>query len=214
MGRIRVLMVDDQAIVRRGIADILAEQPEIEVVGEAIDGLEAVEKAKQLVPDVVLMDLIMPRCTGLEATRILQAEMPEVGVLILTVCDKETDLSDALRLGARGYLLKDADPDELIRAIVHTARGGAIVSRRMAAMLLSEFRSKKQPEPEGTCLSPRESEVLELVARGASNKEIASALFISENTVKTHLRNIMDKLHLANRSQAAAYAAREGLACR
>jgi DNA-binding NarL/FixJ family response regulator len=210
MDRIRVLVVDDQAIVRRGIIDILAEREEMEVVGEAKDGLEAVEKAKELVPDVVIMDLMMPNCTGLEATQILQTEMPQLSIIILTVSDKEADLFDAMKFGARGYLVKNTEPEELIQAVIHTAKGGVTVSPTVATMLLSEFRAAKEPEPETTSLSPREQEVLQLVAKGAGNKEIASALFISENTVKTHLRNIMDKLHLANRSQAAAYAVRKG----
>ncbi len=211
MARIRVLVVDDQAIVRRGVMDILAEHEELEVVGEARDGREGIEKAKELAPDVIVMDLNMPNCNGLEATQALQAEMPEVGILMLTISDKEDDLLDAIRFGARGYLVKNSEPDELVQGVLHTARGGVIVSPSMATMLLGELKAAKEPEPETSNLSPREQEVLQQVAQGSGNKEIAATLFISENTVKTHLRNIMDKLHLANRSQAVAYAIKKGI---
>ncbi len=217
MDTIKVLVVDDHTLFRRGIAAVLANQDSLEVVGEASDGLEAIEKAKEIAPDVVLMDLNMPRCSGLEATQALQAEMPEVNILVLTVSEMEADLFAAMKFGARGYLLKNTEPDELIHAISHIAQGGVIVSPLMATKLLDEFReltagAKREPVEKATAdLSPREGEVLQLVAQGATNKEIADALFISENTVKTHLRNIMEKLHLANRSQAAAYAVKRGL---
>ena len=159
----------------------------------------------------------MPRCSGLEATQALQAKMPEVNILVLTVSDSEADLFAAMKFGAKGYILKNTEPEELIHAIFHIAKGGVIVSPPMAAKLLAEFKEpaakaegEATPEAEAV-LSPREGEVLQLVAQGATNKEIGNSLFISENTVKTHLRNIMEKLHLANRSQAAAYAVRMGL---
>lgn len=182
------------------------------VVGEARDGLEGIEKARELRPDVVVMDLRMPRCGGLEACREIRAELPETNVLILTVSDSEADLFAGIKAGARGYLLKDVEPDELAQAISYIAKGGVIVSPAMAGALLDEFRAAQVLKPEvDTGLSQREVEVLQLVARGASNKEIAKTLFISENTVKTHLRNIMDKLQIANRSQAAAYAVQVGI---
>ena len=217
MEPVRVLVVDDHALFRRGIVTVLANQKNISVVGEAVNGLEAIDKAAELVPDVIVMDLNMPQCSGLEATQALQAKMPQVSILVLTVSDNEADLFHAIKFGATGYILKNTEPEELVQAIHHIAQGGVIVSPMMAAKLLAEFRglgadamAKKTAEEEAN-LSPREDEVLRLVAQGATNKEIADSLFISENTVKTHLRNIMDKLHLANRSQAAAYAVKRGL---
>ena len=217
MEPVRVLVADDHALFRRGIVAVLANQKNISVVGEAVNGLEAIDKAEALVPDVIVMDLNMPQCSGLEATQALQAKMPQVSILVLTVSDNEADLFHAIKFGATGYILKNTEPEELVQAIHHIAQGGVIVSPMMAAKLLTEFRSlgtdamaKKTAEEEDN-LSPREDEVLRLVSQGATNKEIADSLFISENTVKTHLRNIMDKLHLANRSQAAAYAVKRGL---
>lgn len=213
MERTRVLLVDDHSLFRRGIATVLSEQETLTVVGEADDGLAGVEKAKALSPDVIVMDLQMPRCGGVEACRLLQAEMPQVNVLILTVSEKESDLFGAMAAGAKGYMLKDANPVELAQAVIHIAKGGVIVSPAMAQKLLTEFKAVDGPkEQDSSTLSNREREILGFVAKGASNKEIASTLFISENTVKTHLRSILDKLHLVNRSQAAAYAVRQGLA--
>ena len=212
MDPVKVLVVDDHALFRRGIDAVLADQENLEVVGEALDGLEAIEKAKKLAPDVILMDLNMPNCNGLEATQALQTEMPQVNVLVLTVSDKESDLFAAVKFGAKGYILKNTEPEELIQAIFHIAHGGVIISPLMATKLLTEFNDltagveRKFTEEAASNLSPREEEVLQLVAQGATNKEIGDSLFISENTVKTHLRNIMEKLHLANRSQATAYA--------
>ena len=217
MDSIRVLVVDDHTLFRRGIAAVLANQEGLEVVGEAADGLEAIEKAREMALDVILMDLNMPRCSGLEAIQALQAEMPQVNVLVLTVSEMETDLFAAVKFGATGYLLKKAEPEELVHAIISIAEGGVMVSPLMATKLLTEFKDlaagmeKKPAEEASADLSPREGEVLQLVAQGATNKEIADSLFISENTVKTHLRSIMEKLHLVNRSQAAAYAVKRGL---
>ena len=217
MDNVKVMIVDDHTLFRRGISAVLTNQEGLEVVGEAVDGLEAVTKAKKIAPDVILMDLNMPRCSGLEAIQALETEMPQVNILVLTVSDKEGDLFAAIKFGAKGYILKNTEPDELIHAILHIAQGGVIVSPLMATKLLNEFRDlgtrteiDSTPEAEAD-LSPREGEVLQLVAQGTSNKGIADSLFISENTVKTHLRNIMDKLHLVNRSQAAAYAINRGL---
>lgn len=212
MDRIRVLLVDDHSLYRRGIAAALAEEESIEIVGEAADGLEGIEKTRELMPDVVVMDLLMPRCGGLEACQALQTELPQINVLVLTISDKESDLFSAIKFGAKGYLLKDAEAEDLAQAVVHIAKGGVIVSPSMASKLLTEFKTGEVYQAEAaSAVSQREVEILQLVAKGATNKEIASTLFISENTVKTHLRNIMDKLHLANRSQAAAYAIRAGL---
>ncbi|MDP3879832.1 MAG: response regulator transcription factor [Dehalococcoidales bacterium] len=217
MERIRVLIVDDHTLFRRGIATVLASQQNLEIVGEAADGLEAIEKARKIAPEVILMDLNMPRCSGLEAIQALQSEMPQINILVLTVSEMETDLFAAVKFGATGYLLKKAEPEELIHAIINIASGGVIVSPLMATKLLTEFKdlsigARREPvEEDGADLSPREGEVLQQLARGATNREIADSLFISENTVKTHLKNIMEKLHLANRSQAAAYAVKRGL---
>jgi DNA-binding NarL/FixJ family response regulator len=217
MNPIKVLVVDDHALFRRGITAVLANHENLEVVGEASDGLEAIEKAEAIVPDIIVMDLNMPRCSGLEATQALQAKMPQVNILVLTISENEADLFAAVKFGARGYILKNTEPEELIQAILHIAQGGVIVSPIMATKLLTEFQGLEaegkreaiqETEPN---LSPREGEVLQLVAQGATNKQIADSLFISENTVKTHLRNIMEELHLANRSQAAAYAVERGL---
>ncbi len=217
MDPVKVLVVDDHTLFRRGIVAVLANEESLQVVGEASDGLEAIEKAKETAPDVILMDLNMPRCSGLEATQALQTEMPQVNVLVLTVSEMEADLFAAVKFGARGYILKKAEPEELIYAILHIARGGVIVSPLMATKLLTEFKDlragveREFAQEADAAISPREGEVLQLVAQGATNKEIADSLFISENTVKTHLKNIMEKLHLANRSQAAAYAVKRGL---
>jgi len=217
MNPIKVLVVDDHALFRRGITAVLANQKNLEVVGEASDGLEAIEKAEAIVPDIVLMDLNMPHCSGLEATQALQTKMPQVDILVLTVSDNEADLFAAVKFGAKGYILKNTEPEELIQAILHITQGGVIVSPIMATKLLTEFKGleaegkREAIQETESNLSPREGEVLQLVAQGATNKQIADSLFISENTVKTHLRNIMEKLHLANRSQAAAYAVERGL---
>jgi len=215
MERIKILVVDDHALVRRGVVEVLAEEEALEVVGEATNGAEGVEMARALSPDVVIMDLQMPVLGGLEATSALRTEMPDAHVVVLTVSESEADLFSAMRCGARGYILKNASGDELIRAVQHIAEGGVIVSPTMATKLLGELAqvpgAGSQPEAAIEGLSPRETEVLQLVAQGDSNNEIAGTLIISENTVKTHLRNIMNKLHLANRSRAAAYAVRAGL---
>lgn len=206
---IRVLLADDHTLFRRGLASLLAEQPDLEVVGEAASGEEAIERARELMPDVVLMDVRMPGLGGLEATRRLKDEMPYVKILILTVSEDEEDLFAAMKSGAQGYLLKNIDPDDLVTAIRQAERGEAPLAPSMAAKILREF-SGTAPRP-GPTLTPRERQVLELVARGDANKEIARHLQISENTVKNHLRNILEKLHLQNRVQAVMYALREGL---
>lgn len=210
MKRIRVLVADDHPLFRRGVVSVLAAEDRLEVVGEAADGREAVEKAQELAPDVVLMDLMMPHIGGLEATSALRSLVPQANILVLTVSEKEADLFAAIKAGAKGYLLKHSDPEELVRAVFHVAEGGVIVSPDIASNLLTALKPS-EVSPATEALSPREIEVLQQVAKGASNREIAAALYISENTVKTHLRNIMDKLHLVNRSQAAAYAVRAGL---
>jgi len=217
MDTVKVLVVDDHTLFRRGSAAVLANQEGLEVVGEALDGLEAIEKAKEIAPDVILMDLNMPRCSGLEAIQALQAEMPQVSILVLTISETEDDLFAAMKFGATGYLLKKAEPEELVHAIINIVQGGVIVSPLMATKLLTEFKylaavvEKESIEKANANLSPREREVLQQVAQGGTNKEIADSLFISKNTVRAHMRSIMEKLHMANRSQAAAYAVKKGL---
>ncbi len=217
MKRIKVLVVDDHTLFRQGIISVLNNEERLEVVGEATNGLEAIKMAEEKTPDVIVMDLSMPKCTGLEATQALQTELPQINILVLTVSEKEADLFAAMKFGAKGYILKNTEPEELVLAILHIARGGVIVSPAMATKLLGEFKdfehvSEPQPVKEANSnLTPREKDILQLLAQGAPNKLIASSLFISENTVKTHLRNIMEKLHIANRSQAAAYAVSRGL---
>ncbi len=212
----RVLLVDDHALVRSGIGSLLKAH-NIEVVGEACDGLEALEKARQLHPDIILMDIKMPRCDGLEATRLIKAEMPEIKIIMLTVSDDEEDLFEAIKSGAAGYLLKNLKADEFFALISGVTKGEAAITPVLATKIIEEFARQKTGEAEAAPPSDseptaRETDVLRLVAAGASNKEIASYLNITENTVKYHMRNIMEKLHLRNKAQVAAYAVSKGLA--
>jgi DNA-binding NarL/FixJ family response regulator len=212
---IRVLLVDDHALFRKGISSLLAAEPGFEVVGEAQDGLQAVEQAREFMPDLVVMDLHMPGTGGPEATRRILEELPYIKIVILTVSEDDQDLFEAVRCGAHGYLLKKIEPQALFDTLRGVMRGDASISPGMAAKLMREFRRENEraasgvePKPE---LTPREIGVLEYVAQGKSNKEIAAALSIAENTVKNHLKNILEKLHLENRVQAATYALRQGL---
>ena len=212
---IRVLLVDDHALFRRGIASILAAERGFQVVGEAADGLEALERARELMPDVILMDIFMPGANGLEATRRIKEALPYVKIVILTVSEEDQNLFEAIKSGAQGYLLKKIEPQELFAMLKGVVQGDAPISRAMATKILREFalqaRQTAAPSSPAANLSPREKEVLDLVTQGKSNKEIAAALAIAENTVKNHLKNILEKLHLENRVQAATYALREGL---
>ena len=215
MEPLRVLLVDDHILFRKGVASLLASHEDIEVVGEAGDGVEAVAKARETVPDVILMDLSMPKCSGLEATRLVKREMPHVKIIILTVSDDDRDLFAAIKNGADGYLLKNLEPHQLFDMLEGIGRGEAPISGVLAAKILQEFRQLDQSLPQqveaSNELTPREIEVLEQVVEGVTNKEIAEALVITENTVKIHLRNILEKLHVQNRIQAAVYAVRQGL---
>ena len=201
---ITVLVADDHAVVRNGLANILGAEPDITVVGEAGDGLEAINKALQLKPDVILMDIFMPRCNGLEATIAIKQKLADAKVLILTVSEREVDLFQALRFGARGYLLKSSSVTEIVEAVRKTASGESMLSPNIATRLVAEFREKPD-EPE---LSAREREVLQMVGQGLTNTEIADRLFIAESTVRTYLHRLLDKLQLRNRAEAAAYSAR------
>jgi DNA-binding NarL/FixJ family response regulator len=213
---IRLLLVDDHAIFRKGVADFLASEHDIELVGEADDGAQALEMARELMPDVVLMDISMPRMDGLEATRRIMAEIPYVRIVILTVSDSDRSLFEAVKSGAQGYLLKSVAPQALLDTLRGVVRGEASISPAMATRLLGHLaRESPRTAPPGTpdaSLTQREQEVLALVAQGKSNKEIATALGIAENTVKNHLKNILEKLHLENRVQAATFALRQELA--
>jgi len=211
----RFLLVDDHVLFRKGVAALLAGRQEIEVVGEAGDGLEAITVARETLPDVILMDIGMPNCNGLDATRRIKREMPHVKIVILTVSDDDQNLFEAIKSGAQGYLLKDLEPYQLYDLLESIERGEAPLSGAIAAKILKEFTQPNQDnaqDPEVIDeLTAREISILQLVSEGKTNKEIASILFISENTVKIHLRNILEKLHLKNRIQAAVYAVRQGL---
>ncbi len=204
---VRVLLADDHSVVRQGLRMFLALDPELEVVGEAADGAEALALAHQLRPDVVLMDLLMPVMDGITAIGRLRRELPEVEVIALTSILEDDKVIGAVRAGAIGYLLKDTQADDLRRAIKAAAAGQVQLSPQAAARLMREVKAPESPE----VLTERETEVLRLLARGQSNKEIAQGLVIGEKTVKTHVSNILSKLHLDGRTQAAIYALRHGL---
>lgn len=215
MEKLRILLADDHILFRKGIASLLKNRRDMEVVGEARDGIETVTLAQELVPDVILMDVNMPECNGLEATRLIRQALPQVQIVMLTVSDDDKDLFSAIRHGAKGYLLKNLDPNQLFEMLERVRQGEAPISGAMAAKILQEFRQPdqvppEQPEPTDT-LTPREIEVLQQVVEGATNKEIAEVLCITENTVKIHLRNILEKLQVQNRIQAAVHAVRQGL---
>jgi DNA-binding NarL/FixJ family response regulator len=211
---IRVAVVDDQELFRRGLTMLLGVEEDIEVVGEAGDGVAATELAASAVPDIILMDVRMPKRSGIEACVAIKDVAPTARIIMLTVSDEEADLYDAVKNGASGYLLKDSSIDEVAQAIRVVADGQSLISPSMAIKLLDEFkqmsRSDRQQVPSPR-LTERELEVLKLVAQGLNNREIAKRLFISENTVKNHVRNILEKLQLHSRMEAVMYAVREKL---
>jgi len=209
---IRVLVADDHAILRKGIRALLGTEPGIEVVGETGDGLETVAQAQALCPDVILMDLVMPKMDGIEATRRIAAEQPGVRILVLTSFAADDKVFPAIKAGALGYILKDSDPAELVQAIHQVYRGQPSLEPSIALKMLQELSHPAQRPPTLDPLSERELEVLRLLAQGKSNREIADQLVITELTVRTHVSNILGKLHLASRTQAALYALKEGLA--
>jgi NarL family two-component system response regulator LiaR len=212
--RIKVLICDDQAIVRKGIRALLATETNIEVVGEAENGREAINQTARLRPDVILMDLVMPEVDGVEAIGRITTQQPEARILVLTSFATDDKVFPAIKAGALGYLLKDSNPEDLVQAIRQVYRGEPSLHPTIARRVLQELshppETEKPPTPEP--LTKRELEVLRLVARGLSNQEIANQLMISEATVRTHVSNILSKLHLASRIQAALYALYKGLA--
>ena len=215
---IRAMIVDDHALFRRGLEMVLDSEPDIELVGQASDGAEAVEKAAESLPDVVLMDIRMPRSSGIEACRAMKEAAPSAKIVILTISDEEEDLFEAIRAGASGYLLKDIPLDEVAGAVRAVYGGQSLINPSMAGKLLTEFatlarrddeeRTQEVPAPR---LTEREMQVLKLVARGMNNRDIAKELFISENTVKNHVRNILEKLQIHSRMEAVMVAVREKL---
>lgn len=216
MNAYRILLVDDHDLFREGLASLINAQPNLKVIGQALDGLEAYALACQLRPDLIVMDIKMPVCDGLEATRLIRAEWPEARILVLTVHDEDEKLFEAIKHGACGYLLKNTNSTDFIKGVRAALVGEAALSPKLAARLLQEFaRLASRPasgesSPEAHGLTPREQEVLQLLANGLSDKEIASQLSLSLHTVKTHVRNILSKLHANNRRQAASLALREG----
>lgn len=211
-GIIRVLIVDDHAIVREGLRAVLAIVPDIELVGEAADGERAISLTNSLRPDVVVMDLVMPGLDGIEAIEYITREQPKTRVLVLTTFAGEDLLFPAIKAGALGYQLKDSKSEELIRSIREVYHGESSLHPKIARKVLQELKTPSQAPRTTDPLTARELEVLKLVAEGADNADIAEQLVISEATVRSHLSHILDKLHLANRTQAALYALREGIA--
>jgi NarL family two-component system response regulator LiaR len=209
---IRILICDDHQVVRHGIRAFLSTRPGIEVVAEASDGSEAVGLARQLRPDVILMDLLMPNVDGIEAVRQIRAEWPDARILVLTSFATDDQVFPAIKAGALGYLLKDSSPTELVEAINQVYQGESSLHPSIARKLLQELARPPKQEPTVDPLTEREVEVLRLVAQGRSNQEIATELVVSEGTVRTHVSSILSKLHLASRTQAALYALRTGLA--
>jgi len=211
MDRITTLLIDDHRVVRQGLRDFLELQEDIEVIGEAASGEEGVKLAGELLPDVVLMDMVLPGIDGVEATRRVKSVSPSTRIIVLTSFADDDKVFPAIKAGAISYLLKDVQPEELARAIRAAQRGEAVLHSEVAAKLMQEFSAPRTNEDPVEQLTEREMDVLRLIAKGKSNKEIADSLVISEKTVKTHVSNILSKLHLADRTQAAIYALRQRL---
>ena len=213
---IRVLIADDAPLFRRGLYVVLSTEPNIEVVAEAENGEEAISKAEECAPDVVLMDVRMPRVNGIDAARAIRDSSPSTKIIMLTVSDEDDDLYEAIKAGANSYLLKEVSVEEVPEAIRAVVQGQSLISPSMASKLLNEYttlakRAEEKSQYPAPALTSRELEVLKLVAKGQSNREIGEDLFISENTVKNHVRNILEKLHLHSRMEAVIYAVRERL---
>jgi len=211
MDKVSVLIVDDHPVVREGLRTFLELQPDLEFVGEAADGVEALDKIGQLLPDVVLMDLVMPRMDGITTIRQIKALSPSTRILVLTSFSEDDKVFPAVKAGAHGYLMKDIRPAELAEAIRSVHSGEPSLHPEIAKKLMNQLAEGEEEETK-EALTLRETEVLRLIAGGHSNKEIANALYISEKTVKTHVSNILQKLHLADRTQAALYAVRQKIA--
>ena len=211
--KIKLLLVDDHTVVRLGLKSYFATTPDIEVIGEAGNGAEAITRVQQLQPDVVLMDLLMPGMDGVEATRQIKAILPSTEIIVLTSYHEDENIFPAIRSGALSYLLKDIDPDDLSDAIRRAARKEAVLNPHVAARLMQEVRGGRRAEEYNPLneLTDREMEVLQEIASGKSNADIAATLFISEKTVKTHITNILSKLHLSDRTQAAVLAWQRGV---
>lgn len=207
---IKVLIVDDHLLSRKGIASILAANSLFTIIGEATNGTEALATAKQLMPDLILMDIRMPDGGGLEATGRIKAAMPHIKIIILSVSDDVQDFFEAIKMGAQGYLLKNMEPEYWLDYIISIVQGEAPISRVLATKILQEFAGQKQAVQDHR-LTEREHEVLQLISQGLGNKEISEKLYLSESTVKNHLRNILDKLHVQNRMQLIAFAYKNGL---
>ncbi|MGN6697505.1 MAG: response regulator [Thermomicrobiales bacterium] len=210
-GPIRVMIVDDHAVVRQGLRTFLDLQDDILVAGEASDGADAVQRVDELAPDVILMDLIMPRLDGIEAVRRIKRARPKTQILVLTSFGDDQKVFAAIRAGAIGFLLKDVSPQDLAAAIFAAHRGEATLSPGIATRLMQELATGGQPAADEHALTERERAVLALIAQGRSNRQISDDLAISEKTVKTHVSNILTKLHLEDRTQAAIFALKEGL---
>jgi DNA-binding NarL/FixJ family response regulator len=213
---IRVLVVDDHALFRRGLQMVLGSESDIEMVGEASDGAEALKVAAEMTPDIVLMDVRMPKRGGIDATTAIKAAVPSTKIIMLTISDEEADLYDAIKAGAMGYLLKEISIEEVASAVRAVYNGQSLISPSMASKLLTEFATMVRKDDERQQvptprITDREMEVLKLVAKGMNNRDIAKRLFISENTVKNHIRNILEKLQLHSRMEAVVYAVREKL---
>jgi len=216
MEKISILIADDHTLFRKGIRGMLESEAEMMVVGEAANGLEALDQARKLMPDVVLMDIKMPDMDGVEATRTLHRELPHIGIIFCTMFEDEGRVFAGLKAGGRGYILKDADPETMLRAIRAVAHGESLLSPKIAQKVLRQFAALPGEEPAGhdpfcDALTDREREVLVCIGSGRSNKEIAVQLGLSEKTVKNHIANIFSKLHVCDRTQAVLYAIRKGL---
>jgi two-component system, NarL family, response regulator LiaR len=212
METIRIFIADDHAIIREGIRSLLATEPGLELVGEASDGLQAVGQVIALKPDVILLDMVMPRMDGLGAILEIRKDWPEAKIMMLTSFSDDEKVFSAIRNGALGYLLKESSPQDLLQAIHNVARGEGFLSPSIASKLMREINQPSRLPPTKDPLTEREVEILQLVAKGLSNDEIAEKLVVSEKTVRTHVSHILAKLQLANRTQAALYALKEGLA--
>ena len=210
--KIRIFIADDHAIVREGLRALLATEPSLELVGEASDGLQAVSKVQTLRPDVILLDMVMPHMDGLEAIVEIKKSWPEAKIIVLTSFSDDEKVFSAIRNGALGYLLKESSPQDLLQAIHSVARGEGFLSPSIASKVMREINQSPKLPPTKDPLTEREVEILQLVAQGLTNDEIAEKLVVSEKTVRTHVSHILAKLQLANRTLAALYALKEGLA--